>query len=62
MHSAEAGHELRAMDIAAGVLIVREAGGGVVDLAGRPLDMPLDIGPRTNLIAYGDEQILEMLL
>ncbi len=61
MNSAEAGHELRAVDIAAGVLIVREAGGGVVDLDGKPLDMPLDVGPRTNLMAFGDPQILEML-
>jgi len=61
MNSAETGHELRAVDIAAGVLLVREAGGGVAALDGGPLDMPLDTGPRTNLIAYGDEHILEML-
>ena len=61
MNSGETGHELRAVDIAAGVLIVREAGGGVVDLDRGALDMPLDVTSRTNLIAYGDEQILEML-
>jgi len=61
LHSAEVGHELRAMDVAAGVLIVREAGGGVVGLDRRPLDMDLSPRARTNLIAFGDEQILEML-
>ena len=61
LHSTEVGHELRAMDVAAGVLIVREAGGDVVGLDRTPLDM--DLGPvaRTNVIAYGDPQILEML-
>ena len=61
LHSTEVGHELRAMDVAAGTLIVREAGGAVVDLEGRPLDMPADPKARTNLIAYGDEKVLEML-
>ena len=61
LHSAEVGHELRAMDVAAGVLIVREAGGGVVGLDRKPLDMDISPKARTNLIAYGDEQVLEML-
>jgi len=61
LHSTEVGHELRAMDVAAGTLIVREAGGAVVDLEGRLLDMPADPKARTNLIAYGDEKVLEML-
>jgi len=49
------------MDIAAGTLIVREAGGNVVDLDGRPLDMPMDPKSRSNVIAYGDEQVLELI-
>lgn len=61
LHSTEVGHELRAMDVAAGVLIVREAGGGVVGLDRRPLDMEISPEARTNLIAFGDEQILEVL-
>lgn len=61
LHSTEAGHELRAMDIAAGTLIVREAGGNVVDLEGRTLDMSIDPKARANVIAYGDEQILELI-
>ena len=62
LHSTEVGHELRAMDVAAGVLIVREAGGEVVGPDRKPLDMDLSPAARTNVIAYGDEQILEMLL
>ena len=61
LHSAEVGHELRAMDIAAGALIVREAGGQVVDLRGDPLDMPVDPKARTNLLAYGDPHVLEVI-
>jgi fructose-1,6-bisphosphatase/inositol monophosphatase family enzyme len=59
VHSAEVGHELRPMDIAAGFLIIREAGGDVVRLDRSPLDMDIHPRARTNLIAYGDEQILE---
>jgi len=61
LHSTEVGHELRAMDVAAGVLIVREAGGEVVGLDRGPLDMDLSPTARANVIAYGDPQILEML-
>ncbi len=59
LHSTEVGHELRAMDIAAGALIVREAGGEVVDLRGDRLDMWIDPKARTNLVAYGDPEVLE---
>jgi fructose-1,6-bisphosphatase/inositol monophosphatase family enzyme len=61
LHSTEVGHELRPMDVAAGTLIVREAGGEVIALGGEPLDMPADPKSRTNLIAYGDAKVLEML-
>jgi len=47
--------ELRVVDIAAGALIVREAGGWVKDLAGKDLDLPLDLEHRSNLVALGDE-------
>ncbi len=61
LHSSEVGHELRPMDVAAGTLIVREAGGGVATLDGKPLDMPVDPKARSNLVAYGDERVLEMI-
>src|SRR3989440_10824113 len=54
MHSAVPDLRLRVVDIAAGMLIVREAGGLVLDLAGRDLDLPLDSSARTDLAAVGD--------
>jgi fructose-1,6-bisphosphatase/inositol monophosphatase family enzyme len=50
---------LRIMDLAAGVLIVREAGGLVVDARRRELDLPVTLEARTNLIAAGDRKALE---
>lgn len=61
MHSKEARLKLRACDIAAGTLIVREAGGQVLDLAGRQLDMPLTVDAHTDLIALGDPKTLEVI-
>jgi fructose-1,6-bisphosphatase/inositol monophosphatase family enzyme len=57
----EADSLLRVVDIAAGVLLVREAGGLVVSLDRQPLDLPLTTAARTNLIAAGDEAVLEAL-
>ena len=61
MHSREERLKLRACDIAAGTLIVREAGGHVLDLAGRQLDLPLTADARTDLIAVGDTKALEAI-
>lgn len=61
MHSSILATKLRAVDLAAGTLVVREAGGGVRDLAGRDLDMPLEPGARTDLIAFGDPKVLEVI-
>ena len=52
---------LRVVDIAAGVLLVREAGGVVVDPAANELDMPVTLAARTNLVAAGDRKALEAL-
>lgn len=49
---------LRVTDIAAAQLIVREAGGGIADSHGRPVDMPLDLEHRTSLLAWGDKRLL----
>jgi fructose-1,6-bisphosphatase/inositol monophosphatase family enzyme len=49
---------LRVMDIAAGALLVREAGGVVVDTDGKDLDMPFTLKARTNLVAAGDARAL----
>ena len=61
MHSKEARLKLRACDIAAGTLIVREAGGQVLDLAGRELDIPLTADAHTDLVAVGDPKALEAI-
>ncbi len=61
MHSAVPDARLRVVDIAAGTLIVREAGGLVLDLAGRDLDLPLDSNARTDLAAVGDRQVWEAI-
>jgi len=53
--------QLRVVDVAAGVLLVRESGGVVADAKGTELDMPLDLKARTNLVAAGDRRALEAL-
>jgi len=52
---------LRIVDIAASYLLVLEAGGHVVGDELRPLDIPLDVGARRNVIAYGDERVMEVI-
>jgi len=52
---------LRIVDIAASTLIVREAGGRVVDLNNHDLTMPLKVGVKENVMAYGDERVLEVI-
>ena len=38
-----------------------EAGGEVLDLEGRRLEMDFDISSRSNLMVIGDENVLEVL-
>ena len=52
---------LRIMDIAAGVLILREAGGEAYTPKGEILDMPLSLDVRKNIMAIGSEKVLEVL-
>ncbi len=61
MNSIAKNAELRVVDIAASALILREAGGEVVNLQRKRLDMPYDAKTRTNLIAYGDKKTLELI-
>lgn len=49
---------LRVVDVAAGALIVEEAGGHVVQPDGSPPQMELDPRDRTSLVAVGDERVL----
>lgn len=43
--------KLRVTDIAAALLILKEAGGTVLDLSGKALDCPLDLKQRVSLVA-----------
>jgi myo-inositol-1(or 4)-monophosphatase len=61
MHSGLEQTKLRAVDIAGGVLLVREAGGHVLDLNHKELDLPLSSTARTDLVAVGDRRTLEVL-
>ena len=62
MNCAKFQRMIRVIDIAASCLILREAGGEVVDLEGRKLDMEFDLQDRKNFLAYGDPRIKEMVL
>lgn len=53
---------IRIVDIAASCLILREAGGEVVDLEGGKLDMEFSLDDRKNFLAYGDPKIKELVL
>ncbi|MCU0852016.1 MAG: hypothetical protein MUC90_01985 [Thermoplasmata archaeon] len=53
---------IRIVDIAASCLILREAGGEVVDLEGKKLDMDLNLQNRRNFLAYGDPRVKELVL
>ena len=53
---------LRITDIAAAILILREAGGEAYHLDGRRLEMTLALEDRDNMFAIGDNATLEMML
>jgi len=53
---------LRVTDIAASVLIVREAGGVVTDVHGEQLDMPLSLDDRTSVIAACNEELIHRII
>ncbi len=54
---------LRVTDIAAGYLLVREAGGAVSDAARRGLEsVPLDLSEHTSVLAYGHPSVLPRLV
>ncbi|MBI4394221.1 MAG: D-fructose 1,6-bisphosphatase [Euryarchaeota archaeon] len=55
------GNSLRVTDLAAGVLILREAGGEVYDGTGAHLAMELSLKPRTTLFAVGDKDAKKKL-
>ncbi len=56
------GSYIRNIDVAAGVLLVREAGGVVLDLEGKEFNMGMDITVRTNVMAGRNRETLAELL
>ena len=52
---------LRVIDIAASTLIVREAGGVVLDREGKDLDLPLSLAPRFGLTAAANMDVAKQL-
>lgn len=52
---------VRVTDIAASALILTEAGGEVYDDEFQPLDVPLNLDERMNLIAVPNKRMLEMM-
>ncbi len=62
MNCANFNRMIRVVDIAASCLILREAGGEVVDVEGNKLDMRFDLMDRKNFLAYGDPQVKELIL
>jgi len=53
---------VRTTDIAAGVLIAREAGAIVTDENGKKLEVRLNATDKTNIIAVNDRRLLEIIL
>lgn len=62
MNCTEFSRMIRVVDIAASCLILREAGGEVVDLEGNKLDLAFDLKDRKNFLAYGDSKVKELVL
>ncbi|AMQ17876.1 bifunctional fructose-bisphosphatase/inositol-phosphate phosphatase [Thermococcus peptonophilus] len=53
---------VRPTDVAAGVLLVREAGGIVTDEGGREFKVKLSAAEKTNIIAVANERLLNTIL
>ncbi len=56
------GSYIRNIDVAAGVILVREAGGVVVDLEGKEFNMGMDITVRTNVLAARNRETLAEII
>lgn len=55
------GYPLRITDIAAGALILREAGGEIFTEHKKILDMKYNLDTRVNIIAIGDRKMMELI-
>ncbi len=56
------GSYIRNIDVGAGVILVREAGGVVVDQSGSEFNMGLDVTVRTNIMAARSREVLGDLI
>ncbi|MDI6856211.1 MAG: inositol monophosphatase family protein [Candidatus Thermoplasmatota archaeon] len=57
----QAGYPLRVTDVAAGALILREAGGEIYDDKFNLLDMAFELKTRKNVLAVGSKKTLELM-
>lgn len=62
MYSENYVHCERIVDIAAAVLILREAGGEIYDLEGNVLNMTFDLEHRSNVMAVGHKSVFDYLV
>lgn len=62
MYSEKYTRAIRVVDIAASYLLLKEAGGEVMDLQGNPLNMPFDLEIRSNFIAFGDRKVYDFIM
>jgi fructose-1,6-bisphosphatase/inositol monophosphatase family enzyme len=53
---------LRNIDVAAGIAIVREAGGTVTERDGSEFDMDLDVRKRKNMMAFSSADLMKVVL
>ena len=53
---------LRNIDVAAGIAIVREAGGTVTERDGSEFDMDLDVRKRKNMMAFSNAELMKVVL
>lgn len=61
LRSVDKAHSLRITDIAAAALILKEAGGEVLNEELEPIDLPLDPKAREDVIALYDEKVKEVI-
>jgi NAD+ kinase len=62
MNSEKYSREIRVVDIAASYLLLKEAGGEILDLEGKPFDMPFDLEIRSNFIAFCERKVYDFIM
>ena len=62
MYAEKYSRSIRVVDIAASILLLREAGGDAYDLEGNVLEMPFNLEYRSNFIAFGDPKVYDFIM